>query len=339
MTHVNGSHPVPVLEARDLSVIYKRGAASLGALLNASLSVHAGETVALVGESGSGKSTLAMAMMRVRRQKTGQLLYQGNDILDAPESGLGAFRRDVQMVYQDPYSSLDPRMRVERIVNEGLRAHRVGSAAERRARVEELLVAVGLPPDSIDRRPAQFSGGQRQRIAIARALALNPSVIIADEPVSALDVSIQAQIVNLLRDLQRERNIGYLIVSHDLPLVHHIASRIVVLYLGRVVETGTAEEIVTNPQHPYTAALLSAAPSINPGTRRERIVLAGSPPSPIARPGGCEFHPRCPIARQQCATVSPALEATGLGRSVACHFPGELAGIDISVFTATEGIK
>lgn len=331
--------PLPVLEARDLSVIYRRGSSSLGALLNASLSVHAGETVALVGESGSGKSTLAMAMMRVRRQRTGSLLYRGAEILDAPEAALAEFRRDVQMVYQDPYSSLDPRMTVERIVNEGLRAHRIGTKATRRTRVEELLDAVGLPPEAIDRRPAQFSGGQRQRIAIARALALDPSVIIADEPVSALDVSIQAQIVNLLGELQRQRNIGYLVVSHDLPLVHHLANRIVVLYLGRVVETGTAEEIVTNPQHPYTAALLSAAPSINPETRRERIVLAGSPPSPIARPSGCEFHPRCPIARLQCTTVAPPLAQSGEGRSVACHFPGELPGIDTSLFATNEGSK
>jgi oligopeptide/dipeptide ABC transporter ATP-binding protein len=319
---------VPLLEARNLSVRYKVGTRTLSALIDASLSVFAGETVALVGESGSGKSTLAMAMMRARRQKSGDLLYRGRSILRASDSSLREFRRDVQMIFQDPYSSLNPRMTVEQIIEEGLRAHRVGNKDERHERVRALLETVGLPADAIDRRPAQFSGGQRQRIAIARSLALDPSLIIADEPVSSLDVSIQAQVVNLLQRMQQERGISYLLVSHDLPLVHHLAKRVVVLYLGRVVEIGMADEIVRNPQHPYTAALLSAAPSINPETRRERIVLTGSPPSPISRPLGCEFHPRCPIARDVCRTTAPPLEKTSEGRSVACFFPNELPGIN-----------
>ena len=237
----------PILEARNLSVHYRVGSRSLSALIDASLSVSAGETVALVGESGSGKSTLAMAMMRVRRQKTGVLLYRGQSILDVPDAALKEFRRDVQMIFQDPYSSLDPRMTVAGIIGEGLRAHGIGNSRERRDRVAELLEIVGLPEDSLTRGPAQFSGGQRQRVAIARALSLDPSLIIADEPVSALDVSIQAQIVNLLRSMQVERNISFLLVSHDLPLVHHLATRVVVLYLGRVVETGCASDLVRHP--------------------------------------------------------------------------------------------
>lgn len=317
-----------VLEARDLSVEYRVGSRTLSALLHADLAVYANETVALVGESGSGKSTLAMSMMRARRGLRGELLYRGKSIGDLPERRLRSFRRDVQMVFQDPYSSLDPRLTVEQIVSEGLRAHRIGTVEERRRRVGELLEAVGLPDDARTRRPAQFSGGQRQRIAIARALSTEPQVVIADEPVSALDVSIQAQIVNLLQQTQRDRAIGYLIVSHDLPLVHHLAHRVVVLYLGRIVETGSVDDVVASPQHPYTASLLAAAPALDPASRRERIILQGAPPSPIARPSGCEFHPRCPIARPECARSAPPLQEIAPGRRVACFFPGELAGID-----------
>lgn len=317
----------PLLEARELSVVYRQGSRTLGALLDASLAVHANETVSLVGESGSGKSTLAMAMMRLRKTNEGQLLYRGSDILPKPERQLRDFRRDVQMVLQSPYASLDPRMSVGSIIGEGLRAYNIGTPASRREKVEGLLTAVGLPEDASSRRPAQFSGGQRQRIAIARALALDPSIVIADEPVSALDVSVQAQIINLLKDLQRQRGIGYIVVSHDLPLVQMISDRVVVLYLGRVVEMGSSDELVFNPQHPYTAALLSAAPTTDQTTHRERIVLKGSPPSPIRRPPGCEFHPRCPIARNICSTVAPPLTEVAPGRAYACHFPGELPGV------------
>ena len=329
-TEVRLESRTPIVSADSISVVFQSGRSQLAAVVNVSLDIHAGQTVALVGESGSGKSTLAMAVMRARPLRHGRLLFNGQDITRLREGRWGEYRRQVQMVLQDPYSSLDPRMTVERIIAEPLRAHRFGDRAAQRERVQELLAAVGLDPAVMGRRPAQFSGGQRQRIAIARALALEPRVVIADEPVSALDVSIQAQIVHLLQSLQRDRGMAYLLVSHDLPLVHRLADRVAVMYLGRVVETGTTEEVVRHPQHPYTAALLSAAPSIGRPPNRERIVLAGSPPSPIARPTGCEFHPRCPVARTRCRSEAPPLVTVPPGRSVACFYPGELPGVELS---------
>jgi oligopeptide/dipeptide ABC transporter ATP-binding protein len=320
----------PIVAAESVSVVFANRRGSLAAVLDASLEVRGGETVALVGESGSGKSTLAMAMMRGREARSGRLLFRGRDITHVRESKLGEFRRQVQMVFQDPYSSLDPRMTVERIIGEPLRAHRFGDASARRKRVEQLLVDVGLDPGVMSRRPAQFSGGQRQRVAIARALALEPRLMIADEPVSALDVSVQAQIVQLLRKLQQEHRMAYLLVSHDLPLVYHLATRVAVMYLGRIVESGPAAEVVGNPQHPYTAALLSAAPSLDRWGHRERIVLAGSPPSAMARPTGCEFHPRCPIARARCKVEAPVYQNLAPGRGAACFYPGELPGVDLT---------
>ncbi|WP_285731964.1 oligopeptide/dipeptide ABC transporter ATP-binding protein [Nocardiopsis sp. ATB16-24] len=318
--------PPRLLAAQDVSVTFGSGRRRLHAVDGISLSLSRGQTLAVVGESGSGKSTLAFALMRARRPDSGRILFEGADITRARGGSLRSFRRRVQMVFQDPYSSLDPRMSVERIIAEPLRAHGVGSKEQIRERVLQLLTLVGLGPEVRMRRPSQFSGGQRQRIAIARAMALDPDVLIADEPVSALDVSIQAQIVNLLGELRRERGIASLIISHDMALVYHLADRVAVMYLGRVVEEADCDDLVSSPQHPYTAALLSATPTLGEASRRERIVLRGSPPSALDRPTGCSFHPRCPIAVDRCRVETPPLAELGNGRKVACFFPGELPG-------------
>lgn len=314
----------PVMAAERVSVRFAVGRRTLTAVDDVSLALYRGRTVALVGESGSGKSTLAMTMMRATAPDEGRVLFRGQDITHLSERRLKPLRRHFQMVFQDPYASLDPRLTVERVIAEPLRAHGLGDRAAIRARVEEVLGRVGLPASAMRRYPAQFSGGQRQRISIARALAARPSVIIADEPVSALDVSIQAQIVGLLAEIQEVEDLAYLVIAHDLALVHHISDRVVVLYLGRVMEEGPTEAVVAFPQHPYTAALLSATPTPD-DPQRERIVLAGEPPSPIDRPSGCVFHTRCPIARPKCAVETPPLVPIDSERTVACFFPGELA--------------
>ncbi len=314
----------PLLEATDLRVTFGSAAGRVHALDGVSLAVSPGETVSLVGESGSGKSTLAMALMCAVRRDSGAIRFEDAEIGRLSPKALKPIRRRLQMIFQDPYASLDPRLTVEAILAEPLVAHAIGDRAERRTRVAELLEQVGLPPDAAQRFPSQFSGGQRQRIAIARALALRPRMIIADEPVSALDVSIQAQVVNLLRDIQAKTGIAYLVIAHDLALVYEISDRILVMYLGRIVEEGRAEAVVRQPQHPYTVALLSATPTTDPQGRRQRIVLRGDPPSPINRPGGCPFHPRCPIARDRCAEDVPSLQPSPIGGRVACFYPGEL---------------
>jgi oligopeptide/dipeptide ABC transporter ATP-binding protein len=314
----------PLLSAKQLSVTFKVAAGSLRAVDSVNFYVNAGETVAIVGESGSGKTTLALSLMRSTPPTAGQIFFEDEDVTKLSEKELKNFRKKVQMVFQDPYSSLDPRMTVAQVIGEPLRAHFPGKARERDERAADLLKAVGLGVDLLNRRASQFSGGQRQRIAIARALALDPKILVADEPVSALDVSTQAQIINLLQSIQEERNISYILVSHDLRLVYHLATRVVVMYLGRVVEEGNCDDIVANPQHPYTAALLSAVPALDEASRRDRIVLNGAPPSPIAQPTGCSFHPRCPIARPECRTQTPELQKLPNGRNVACFYPGEL---------------
>jgi oligopeptide/dipeptide ABC transporter ATP-binding protein len=326
-----------VMSAEHVSVRFAVGRRTLTAVDDVSVTLHQGRTVALVGESGSGKSTLAMAMMRATVPDEGRITFRGQDITHLPERRLKPLRQHFQMVFQDPYASLDPRMTVGRVIAEPLRAHGLGNREARQARVAEVLGQVGLPASAARRYPAQFSGGQRQRISIARALAARPSVIIADEPVSALDVSIQAQIVSLLGDIQQAEDLAYLVIAHDLALVHHISDRVVVLYLGRVMEEGPTEAVVAAPQHPYTAALLSATPTPD-DPQRERIVLSGEPPSPIARPTGCVFHTRCPIARPKCAVETPALEPAGGERTVACFFPGELAS-GLTITTSAQSRK
>ncbi|MGH3682817.1 MAG: ABC transporter ATP-binding protein [Natronosporangium sp.] len=323
MVRGGGRAVTALLSAEGLHVTFRVNGLPLVAVDGLSLDVHRGETVALVGESGSGKSTVALTVMGAHRPDAGRITFDGTEIGRLPERALVPVRRRMQMVFQDPYASLDPRMTVGRIVAEPLRVHRIGRRGAVAGRVAELLDAVGLARELAGRLPAQLSGGQRQRVAIARALALEPELLIADEPVSALDVSIQAQIVNLLRELQRERTMGYLLISHDLALVHHLADRVVVMYLGAVVESGGAEELVSSPLHPYTAALLSATPVADAdAVRRERIVLRGEPPSAIHRPAGCAFHPRCPIADERCAVEPPPLTHRPDGRAVRCFYPG-----------------
>ena len=283
------------------------------------LSVVPGETLALVGESGCGKSTLARLLLRLEAPTRGEVVYEGRDVWRLDREGLRKFRREVQMVFQDPYASLDPRMRVASIVGEGLAIHRLGSVAERRERVRELLEQVGLPPEAENAYPHEFSGGQRQRIGIARALAVNPRVLVADEPVSALDVSIQAQILNLLQDLKSSRGLTYFFISHDLRVVEHIADRVAVMYLGRIVELAAAEDLFGEALHPYTRALLEAVPVIGRGPATPQALLEGEVPSPLDPPSGCPFHPRCVRAFAPCPIAPPALRSVDSGRLVACH--------------------
>jgi peptide/nickel transport system ATP-binding protein len=318
------SRGAPLLQGRGLRVSFPVGRRKLHAVDEVDLDVWPGETVALVGESGSGKSSTALALMGVHPLDAGELRFAGDDVTRVGGERQKRLRRDMQMVLQNPYGSLDPRWSVRRILTEPLHAHGVGSRASRDTRARELVRQVQLPQEALERLPSQFSGGQRQRISIARSLALSPRVLIADEPVSALDVSIQAQIIRLLMDIQAETGIAYLIISHDLALVHEIADRVVVLYLGRVVEQGTAQAVISAPQHPYTAALISAVPVVDDDGTRQRIVLGGDPPSALDPPAGCPFNTRCPIARDRCRQERPPLRDTTAGGKVACFYPGEV---------------
>ena len=317
----------PLLYAEGLRVTFPVGSRRLVAVDDVSLAVDANETVALVGESGSGKSTIALTLARARDPERGNISFDGADITQLRGRALRPFRRRLQLVLQNPYASLDPRFTVHDVIAEPLRVHRWGSPADIRRRVETLLDQVGLPATAARRYPVQFSGGQRQRISIARALALGPELVIADEPVSALDVSIQAQIINLLAEIQAASGVAYLVIAHDLALVHQVADRVLVMYLGKVVEEGPVDAVVAEPQHPYTAALLSATPVPDTDRRQQRIVLRGDPPSAIDRPTGCAFHPRCPIARPRCADEMPPLADSGGGRRVACFYPGEIGPV------------
>jgi len=314
-----------LMEVDDLRISFATRAGRLNAIDGVNLGIRRGETVGLVGESGSGKSTIAKAMMRAIPVDSGRILFDGAEIGKLDRKSMKPIRRRIQMVFQDPYSSLNPRMRIRDIIAEPLQAHRWGSRIAIQERIAEITSSVGLDSDSLDRLPQEFSGGQRQRIAIARALALEPDMLIADEPVSALDVSIQAQIINLLRDIQRWFGITYLVIAHDLPLIHQISQRIAVMYLGRIVEEGSADELVASPAHPYTVSLLEATPSLEPGSRLKKIILAGEPPSAINRPSGCAFHPRCPIARGRCTNEQPTLRDLGNRHAAACHYPKELS--------------
>ena len=284
-----------------------------------SFSIQSGETLCLVGESGCGKSTVGKTILRLQEPTAGQIWLGGTEVTSLTEDQMRVHRRQVQMVFQDPYSSLNPRMRVGQIVAEPLENYGLAEGTEKERQVVALLEKVGLRKDAMERFPFEFSGGQRQRLGIARALALNPQLIVADEPVSALDVSVQAQVLNLLMDLQDEFGLAYLFISHDLAVVEHIGHRIAVMYLGRIVELAPKERIFAQPQHPYTEALMAAAPIADPRSRRKRLVIEGDVPSPMNPPSGCHFHTRCPYAEARCKTEYPPLQEIAPGHVVACH--------------------
>jgi oligopeptide/dipeptide ABC transporter ATP-binding protein len=320
------NRPTPVLEVADLKKHFPIKKGLLGrtigrvyAVDGVSFSIDEGETLGLVGESGCGKSTVGRTVLRLIEPTAGTIKLDGQDITPLSRSQLRPFRREMQIIFQDPFSSLNPRMSAGDIVGESLRFHGLGDAAQRRRRVAELFERVGLREAQMASFPHEFSGGQRQRIGIARALALNPKLIIGDEPVSALDVSIQAQVINLLMDLQREFKLAYLFIAHDLAVVEHISHRIAVMYLGKIVEHTDKRTLFTRPRHPYTEALLSAVPVPNPSLKRKRRIIQGDVPSPISPPAGCHFHTRCPYAEERCRMEAPNLREIEPGHWVSCH--------------------
>jgi dipeptide transport system ATP-binding protein len=316
---------VPLLQATDLHRHYSvsrgafRGHAMLKAVAGTSFSLQAGQTLAVVGESGCGKSTLARMVTMIEKPTSGSLMLDGTEVTTASDSTLKSLRPKVQMVFQDPYGSLNPRKQIGQILEEPLEINTKLNGAARRDSAQAMLAHVGLRPEHYSRYPHMFSGGQRQRIAIARALMLRPKIVVADEPVSALDVSIRAQVLNLLMDLQAELNLAYMFISHDLSVVRHIADNVMVMYLGRPVEQGTKEIVFSRARHPYTQILLAATPSVDPKARSKRMTVKGELPSPINPPPGCVFHRRCPFATERCAQERPELRAVD-GRLVACHY-------------------
>ena len=326
MTTLN---PNLLIDVRDLQmhfpvtkgVIFQSRVGDIKAVDGVSFQIMRGETLGLVGESGSGKTTLGRCILQLLRPTGGHVRFRGQDLTELSGKEMRPLRRELQVIFQDPYGSLNPRMTVGSIVEEPLIIHKQGSKEERKRRVGELFEVVGLNPGMMDRYPNEFSGGQRQRIGIARALAVNPTFIVCDEPVSALDVSIQAQVINLLSSLQERFDLTYLFIAHDLSVVRHISDRVAVMYLGKIVEITGRDELYQDPKHPYTRALLSAVPIPDPVVEatRERIILTGDVPSPIDPPKGCSFHPRCPFAMDICREVTPILKPTSEGHSVACH--------------------
>jgi peptide/nickel transport system ATP-binding protein/oligopeptide transport system ATP-binding protein len=327
---VDPSAAAPLLEVRHLRKYFpvrggvlRRQIGQVHAVDDVSFTLARGETLGLVGESGCGKSTLGRCIVRLLEPTDGELVFEGRDITKLRQRALRPLRRELQMVFQDPYASLNPRKRVGTIVGDPLRIHDIGDRKSRRQRVQQLLETVGLAPEHYNRFPHEFSGGQRQRIGVARALAVEPKLIVADEPVSALDVSIQAQMLNLLEDLQEEYSLTYVFIAHDLSVVRHVSDRIAVMYLGKLVEVSPAEELYSKPIMPYTEALLSAVPIPDPqlSERRERVVLRGEVPSPVDPPSACRFEPRCPYATEICAQVEPPLVDYGGGHLAACHHP------------------
>jgi oligopeptide transport system ATP-binding protein len=319
--------PESLVSIRGLKMHFSMGRGSVvKAVDGIDLEIFPGETVGLVGESGCGKSTTGRAILQLHRPTSGSVRFRGTELTTLRGNALRAMRKHMQIVFQDPYASLNPRMHVSSILSEPLRIHGLAGRKEITARVIQLLESVGLSSKDLKKYPHEFSGGQRQRIGIARALAVDPEFVVCDEPISALDVSIQAQILNLMKKIQEERGLAYLFIAHDLSAVRHISDRIAVMYLGRIVEQGPAEEICARPQHPYTRALISAVPVPDPKRerQRERIVLEGDVPSPMNPPSGCSFHPRCPHAEEQCRSTMPEEKEMGVGHQVACHLAGEL---------------
>lgn len=314
--HVSPSNPL--IEVHHLKKYFPAGQAQVKAVDDISFSIQTGETFGLVGESGCGKTTTGRLMLRLIEPTAGEIRFAGENLLALSRKEMRARRRDLQIIFQDPYASLNPRMTVGEAIAEPLVIHQIGDAGLRRRRVAELLEVVGLSPDYASRYPHEFSGGQRQRIGIARALALNPRFIVADEPVSALDVSVQAQVVNLLQDLQSQFQLTYLFISHGLAVVEHLCTRVGVMYLGKLVEVAPSLELYANPLHPYTQVLLSSIPIPDPALRRNRIPLTGDVPTPINPPAGCRFHPRCPYAKEECHTTEPPLREIAPGHQVAC---------------------
>jgi oligopeptide transport system ATP-binding protein len=320
---------MPLLEIRKLKKyfpvgagFFSRGGGEVKAVDGVDLAVEDGETLGLVGESGCGKSTLGRTLLRLIEPTDGEIVFQGKEILRLSPREMRDTRRDMQIIFQDPYASLNPRMRIGNIVGEGLEIHKLARGKDKRDRVLELLHRVGLREEHYDRYPHEFSGGQRQRIGIARALAVNPKFIVADEPVSSLDVSIQAQIINLMQELQERMNLTYFFISHDLRVVEHISHRVAIMYLGKIVEIASSETIYRDAKHPYTSALLSAVPVPGPKQKKDRMVLEGDVPSPIHPPPGCSFHPRCPFRENKCSEKDPQLTYNADGHGVSCHVFG-----------------